>query len=193
MMSVSFPSEKAIEDYVYAKIAQTDVCPISGSQVDLCLRQHEVKGYGITDLIKISADVWSIDVTILELKNEILKESHLSQLSRYMAGIRRQLRRYEKRSSRVITVRGELAGPVDADANEMVFLLDQLSCISIYKLSLSMDDGFKSEEISGGWFKKSENLKAAKPIARHLFNAGLLDLPQKSNVMELNFSGRGVD
>lgn len=192
-MNIDFPSERVIEDYVFAKIQETRECPISGNCVDLCLRQHEIKGYGIADLINISIDPWSVDVTVVELKNEILKESHLSQISRYMTAISRQLRRYQRHSTRSINVFGQLAGPFSLEANDMVFLLEQIPSISVYALSLTMAEGFQSKEISSGWHRTTENLLGAKPLVRRAYELGHLEMPPKENVLAAKFSGRGFN
>lgn len=188
-MQIDFPSERIIEDYVYSEIKEYGVCPIAGDLVSFCFRQHEITGYGIADLIKVQVTDSHILVTVLELKNEWLKEAHLSQLSRYMTGIGRQLQRYARFSPRPIRVLGELAGPFDASANEMAYLLSRLSGIAVYGLSLSMADGFSAEEVGTGWYRKSENLKGAKPIARKIFESGLLHARPKTNVIEADFGG----
>ena len=53
MFEIPFPSERFIEDYAQHCIEQDGVCPISGEEVDHVLRQHEIKAYGRTDIIKL--------------------------------------------------------------------------------------------------------------------------------------------
>lgn len=170
MFEISFPSEKVIEDYVYDYITSNSCCPISGDGVDLCLRQHEIKGYGVTDLIKISITDGFLHVTILELKNEPLKESHVSQLCRYMAGASRQLKRYRKRFN--VCLHGELAGPFNLNTNDVCYLLDSVPSISAFSLELTMESGFDANEIGSGWHHRNENKLGAKPIARDMFDKG---------------------
>jgi len=174
-MNIEFPSEKIIDDYVYSKIMAEQFCPVAGEHVQHCVRQHEIRGYGITDLIKILRYGNQLEVTILELKNEPLKEAHISQLARYMVGLRRQLRRYAN-SGHVpfdIEVRGELAGPLDVGRNDFVYMLDIIEDITVYDISLTMEDGFCSNMVNAGWHNNSEDLLGAKPIIRQLHSRGM--------------------
>lgn len=192
MAEVNFPSEKAIEDYVFEQISDTGLCPVSDEHVSHVFRQYEIAGYGIADVVKVQVMPEAVVITILELKNENLKEAHLSQLSRYMIGLKRQLRRYMRRSRKhfVIEVLGELAGPFEA-STDFVFLLDQLESISVYSLSLSMKSGFRSEWVSDGWHKKGENLKGAQNLARAIWPAICDAQTPPSNVVQLAGEGHG--
>lgn len=172
MSSVPFPSEKFVEDYIFDFIRREKECPLSGMNVTSSVRQYEIKGYGITDIIKIEVSPYSVDVTILELKNETLKESHLGQLARYMRGADRVANRYRRflPNDWDINIRGELAGPFDSSSNNLVYLSELLQeKISIYELSLSMQDGFRSSDIGSGWFNHGENLAAHKQIVKKVF------------------------
>lgn len=157
---IDFPSEAFIEDYVTAYIREHKECPISGECVHRYYRQYEIKGYGIIDLIKLSFDEDSCTVTILELKNEPLKESHYSQLARYMAGANRiKERLLIKYPHARIYIAGELAGPYDISKNDLVYLNQLCEDINIYDLSLLMSEGFAAQHISKeGWHNTSENL-----------------------------------
>ena len=169
MFGLDFPSEKFIEDYVAHHMEACGVCPIDETEMHSFVRQHEIKGYGRTDLIKFRRSPGLLEVVILELKNEPLNEIHLSQLDRYMVGAGRQAERYRARfPDYEITIKGQLAGPFDSGANGLVWLLDVIEDIEIYKLSLSMDSGFVATEIPSGWFQKGEDLKGAKPIAKKI-------------------------
>jgi hypothetical protein len=156
---IDFPSEAFIEDYVTAYIRENKECPISGDDVHRYYRQYEIKGYGITDLIKLSFDEDSCTVTILELKNETLKESHYSQLARYIAGANRiKDRLLIKYPHARIYVKGELAGPFDSSKNDLVYLNQLCDDINIYDLSLLMSSGFSVNHIANeGWRHISEN------------------------------------
>lgn len=179
MHEIPFPSEKFIEDYVFESINENAQCPVSGQDVDYVLRQHEITGYGVSDLIKICVRDSNIYITVLELKNEPLKEAHLSQLARYMRGIQRQLHRYQKIGYQ-IHIDGELAGPVRSDKDsDFVFLIGRLTDISVYKIKLSMAQGFEAERVSTSWFNSSENLSGAYPVIKDLINSGILDQVQR--------------
>lgn len=167
MFNVNFPSERFIEDYITHQLESTGLCPIDLIEVDNFVRQHEIKGYGRTDLIKFRKSPGLLEVIIVELKNEPITEMHLSQLARYMVGARRQAARYQRRfPGYEINVRGQLAGPFDPSIGDFVWLMDVIEGIEVYSLSVCMSDGFRSEEITSGWHKKGEDLKGAKPIAK---------------------------
>lgn len=167
-MKVEFPSERAIEDYVWKQLENGQPCPISGDAHNFCLRQKEIKGYGVTDIIKIDVSDEGVRITVLELKNEELKESHISQLYRYMTGIRRVARLYSKKiiGCPDIEVVGELAGPFNPNRGDIVWLLQSLDDVTVYDISLSFEHGFKAEEVSKGWHKGDENILAYKDEVR---------------------------
>lgn len=169
-MSLEFPSEKYIEDYVWQSLQAERYCPVSDEHFDLFLRQKEIPGYGITDIIKIAAfNTGEIDIRVLELKNEPLKESHVSQLYRYITGVRRIAERYMRLTDcPEISVRGELAGPFDKSRGDFVYLLQAIRDIDIYDLSLSMSSGFKSELVGDSWFNASEKLTGHKALVRQI-------------------------
>ena len=167
MFDLDFPSEKFIEDYVEHCIAHTETCPIDGEQVSYVLRQHEIKAYGRTDIIKLRVSPGALDIYILELKNEPLNELHLAQLARYMAGAKRQAERYQNRfPDYLIEVHGQLAGPFVPGANDFVWMLEQTESIDAFALSISISEGFVSEEISRGWFKKNQDSQGGRKIAK---------------------------
>jgi len=178
-MDVQFPSEQFIEDYVESRITNNASCPVSGLDVDVHFRQLEIKGYGVADLVKIEYSENHIEVTILELKNRQLKESDISQLSRYMRGMERLLTKYQRKLKGFsFGVCGELAGPFDVQATDFVFIIGRLEGVTIYRLELSLDQGFKSTEIGSDWFNHGEDWKATRAAAREVFN--LYPFPPKS-------------
>jgi len=169
MFKLDFPSEKFIEDYLEYCMAAHAVCPIDDRNVDHFLRQHEIKGYGRTDLIKFYISPGLLEVVILELKNEILNELHLAQLARYLVGAKWQAKRYARRfPGYEIEVRGQLAGPFDPSANDLVWSLEQTQGIEAFSISLDMESGFRAEEIQKGWHKTNQDLRGAMPIAEEL-------------------------
>lgn len=170
-MEVQFPSEQFIENYIEKRITEDGCCPASGMEVDLHFRQLEIKGYGISDLVKVEYSEGHIDVTILELKNRQLKESDISQLARYMRGLERLLTKYQRRFRNFsFGISGELAGPLDVQSTDFVFIIGRLEDITVYGLELSLDHGFKSTEIGSDWFNHGEDWKSTRAAAREVFN-----------------------
>lgn len=170
-MRVPFPNEETIERFVAEQIDTNLHCPISQEDVFDYVRQHSIQGYGVADIIKIHATKDRAWLTVLELKNKPLNETHLTQLTRYMVGLKRQARRYEDRFDIKFDIYGELAGPLNP-GGDFVFLAEHLSDeISVYELSLHMDRGFTSEPVCRGWFNTNEDLAGGKKLARLCFDA----------------------
>lgn len=166
-MKIEFPSEKVIEDYIYSELNAGGPCPISGEYPDRTYRQHEIKGYGITDIIKVRVSDKAAFVTVLELKNEALKASHVEQLCRYLVGINRIADRYRKRGFRV-NVNGQLAGPFVS--SDIVYLIQWMHpAISLFDLSLTMQSGLSVRAISRQWFCVDEKLQVDREISRDLY------------------------
>lgn len=176
MNTVPFPSERVIEDYLWEVLTATKVCPITGCKVASSYRQLEIKGYGITDLVIVTESSSSITVRVIELKNETLKEAHLSQLARYMTGLDRYLEKYSEmaaRSGRVLYIRGVLAGPFDLrSSGDFPYLLNQIHNIDAYSLSLTLEEGFECSCLSDqGWHRKNEDPSSIRPYVCETLDA----------------------
>lgn len=170
-----FPSERAIEDYVFDHICEHQQCPITEQEFQLVFRQVNLGPYGIADIVKVDYSPDAIYVTVLELKNELLNPSHVAQLARYIAGLNHILGPYggllQTKTGVSLSIFGELAGPFDKNANDLPFLSDILEDrISIYDLSLTYDEGFKSDFIESGWTKTLPKQKPLKKQIREVFN-----------------------
>ena len=171
MFNVEFPSEKVLEDYVCHKLAAERLCPVSGSHIDKFTRQYPLSKYGIADVVKIQVSDRSVLITVLELKNEPLKEAHLSQVSKYMTGIQQQAKRHMKIAARYgidVQVRGEIAGPFDCNRGDFVFLLENIKDINAYSISASLDSGFSSSLINTGWHMNGADFTTCSPIAKEI-------------------------
>lgn len=162
-----FESEKAIEDYVFEKILSEHACPVSNEPVDLVYRQFIIDNYGICDLIKIKVSDTGVVVTILELKNEPFRISHLLQVARYRAGLAHAFYPYYKAGFR-ISIFCQLAGPylIDNFPPEEVCLLSQFTNnnIEIFDLSLSFESGFLSRNIKESYWKTCSPPKMKKQV-----------------------------
>ena len=179
--TLPFPSEKAIEDYVFDCIKIMNRCPIDNGQYEFVFRQVNLGPYGIADIIKVQIPLNKtyvpdgLYITVLELKNETLKPSDVAQLSRYMAGMTKILepykRRLEKKTGFGIWIYGQLAGQFDKDANDLPFLLDLLNEeIDVYDLSMTYGSGFLSKMINKGWSRKIPKQRPLKDLVREVFN-----------------------
>lgn len=196
MSTVPFPSERSIEDYLWDELQGGGVCQITHRDITFSFRQLELVGYGVTDIVQVIVAPQSVEVIIVELKNESLKEAHLSQLARYMAGMRRFVRRYKKIAERkgwALSVKGVLAGPF-SDSGDFVYLADLLPDIDVHAIRLSFENGFEVEQKSRlGWFSKKEKPECIKGLARGVFDDAVhLDRRFKS-ILKSNVTsiGRG--
>lgn len=171
-MKIDFPSEGAIEEFVCHRIRRDGVCPITGDDVSGFVRQHGIKGYGRTDVIKIIARSSGVTLVVLELKNKPMCADHVCQLARYMVGLRRQARRFLRRFGfGAVEVKGELAGPIGPRPGDWIYLSELMEEeISLYELSLDMVDGFSAEP-SYGWHSLAEDMLGSKDLARRCLEA----------------------
>lgn len=167
MMYVPFPSEQAIEDYVYHSLTEQCWDPILHCEfTGAVFRQLDVPGYGIVDLLTVEEVDSSIDFIVFELKNEPLKEAHVTQLCRYLTGVRRTLQRYKRRlfKDAPMRLRGVLAGPFDPHKNDLVFLAQEIPTVQMYSLSLSFAAGFCSEPAGSNWRSTRETRKLDRSV-----------------------------
>lgn len=89
---ISFDSEKSLEDFIYNHWRETGRFIADGKEYQVCLRQVNLGGYGIADLIFVSLDLSDIENTlfvfhVVELKNEKIKLKDFGQISRYLTGV----------------------------------------------------------------------------------------------------------
>lgn len=161
-MDIKFPSEKEMEDYIWTRLSEDGVCPVSGRTANFYFRQKDIKGYGVTDIVKVRCRKNKIIITVLELKNEPLKEAHVAQLCRYMNGLNRIADYYRERRQRCpeIVIKGELAGPFEKNRNDLVWLVDHMPEITLYNVSISIDSGFCSLPIQKGWYRGDEEVES---------------------------------
>lgn len=170
-MKMPFPTESFIESYVDKKIEGTGQCPVCDEMVDVHFRQLEIKGYGVSDIVKVQWAGEILDVTVLELKNRQLKESDVSQLCRYITGLKRLLAAYRRKIPTFkYSVTGQLAGPFEVQQSDFVYLVNEMGSIEFYSLEFCLDSGFVSNPISRGWFNSGEDWKFTRETVREIFN-----------------------
>jgi len=160
MFKFEFPSEKAFEDYVWHHIQKHKECPVSGEEVTIAYRQPALSGYGIADIIKVYVSNCEINVSVLELKNEPLKESHVSQVAKYMTALDHMLRQVRRLESDYFYVNlvAQLAGPCEPDRNDFVYLLNCLRDVEVYDVGVSMEAGFHSQLLDKSWYSQGRRM-----------------------------------
>jgi|SRR5690554_715522 len=153
MFKFEFPSEKRFEDYVWHHIQKYKECPITEEPVSFAYRQPALTGYGIADIIKVYVSPCELNVSVLELKNEPLKEAHLSQVAKYLSCIKDLMRPALNINSQYfyVSLVAQLAGPFQKDRSDFPFLLSCLKDIEVYDVCVSMERGFHSKPIEDGW------------------------------------------
>ena len=159
-MKVPFPTERTMEDYICEHLDADGYCPITDQRYTHHFRQLQIAGYGVADLVLVDADPTAATITVVELKNTELCAANLEQLGRYMTGLQRlsQLIENDELVNGEVFVQGVLAGPFNPQSSELVWLYHQTENIEIYSVSIDVENGFDSEPIGKGWFKKSEEL-----------------------------------
>ena len=182
MKSIDFPSERVLEDYIFGEIIGGRECPISGHVSSLGFRQFHLGDYGIPDILKIRHQDGTIEITVLELKVETLKATHLAQLCRYVSGVESLVSRYKGRFN--IKVVGELAGPLDT-SSDFVFLCNHIGDhITIHDMSLTFDLGFKSTQAANTWGVIGGTAGDSKEFAREIYDTQI-DIIEIDKIMEV--------
>jgi len=162
-----FEDEKELEDLIVSFHAKKKFSPVTDEGYHKFLRQVLIKGYGVADIVAF--DVFcdpggvQIRVVIHELKNRLLNEKDVSQISRYFVGVTRYFEKnygvdfcggHEYEGPEItISIKGALVGS-GYDGGDVCFLVDTIPWLDCYHFVLDVD-GVKFEE-SRGWYKKDE-------------------------------------
>lgn len=146
MAKIIWESEKELEDYIYSKL-ENSYNPINGDDINWCARQVEIGPYGIIDLITIAFHPCEyhagIDITIIEVKKEIITAKAFAQLARYMKGIRHYFESYENKVS--YSVRGILVAPDIDKSDSSIYLINECEDISVYLSKMNLESGVEFE------------------------------------------------
>lgn len=175
MAKVIFDSEEELELFVYNTIDESGVCPLSGDRVDQVWRQVNLGEYGVLDILKVkfythqdhaSIDLF-IDITVLELKKEVVDMATIGQVMRYIAGIKHYMSKYHEHiTNRInVTVYAEIAAPLIKTGDDTVFIINEIENLSAYQISCDLAEGFSAENKSYGWHKTSAAMQQAKKCA----------------------------
>tara|TARA_B100000678_G_C18228596_1_gene509843 strand:+ start:5133 stop:5762 length:630 start_codon:yes stop_codon:yes gene_type:complete len=94
---ISFDSEKSLEDFIFSYHQKTGLFVFDKEKYDICLRQVNLGGYGIADLVFVDLE-WSngpdspiFHFNIVELKNDKARLKDFSQVCRYRTGIQNMM------------------------------------------------------------------------------------------------------
>lgn len=161
---IKFESEKCLEEFIANCFSDDSICIINDESYQNLSQQFDTGCYGIPDLVFYSEDSEFIDaetevihkrIHVVELKNEQIKMSHISQICRY--------KRYFERAFDIddVEMQFSLVVPEGVKNNDdVIWVIDQLNDISVYEFHLNPKEGIKFVE-SSGWYRKGENFSKA--------------------------------
>lgn len=154
MAKVIFDSEKEIEDFIILRLDNSSVCPVTDEQFELWFRQLNLGSYGIADIVKINTGPnGDMDITVMEIKKEVIDVKTLTQVARYIQGIKVLFSDLMPDFKGILSVYGEVVAPDISFNDDCVYLLNLLDDINAYVISCDMESGFSCEEDIGVWSK----------------------------------------
>lgn len=161
---IKWESEKDFENFIVECFATDGFCIVDDEHYQNMSQQFDTCGYGIPDLVFYSQDVEHIDdkttvthnrLHVIELKNEPIKLSHISQIARYKRYFERALESHD------VEMKFSLVVPESVKGNDdVVWLLDSLDNISVMEFTLDPKEGIKFDK-SIDWYKVKENKQKA--------------------------------
>ena len=122
------------------------------------LRQPELTGYGIPDLLTwyISGTRMSeaydgfrikgrrtLYIDIIELKRDLVKLDHVVQVCRYMRGVTELLRASRLGKTFKLEISGHLIGRSIDFSQDLVFVTDMIPRLTLYTWSLDLEHGIR--------------------------------------------------
>jgi RecB family endonuclease NucS len=162
MAKIIFESEKELENWICEMMDVNNTCPITGNEIITYKQQYKIGNYGIADIIQVKKtnedDVF--DVTIIELKKEIITKSAVLQIARYMKGINEYVNHYLKLKHpniKQINTNFILVAPEIDLTDETTYLIDACNSLSFYRVKYDLHEGVVFNE-EHGWFLKDGGL-----------------------------------
>ncbi|MAF36162.1 hypothetical protein CL622_03535 [archaeon] len=176
---IKFENENALEDCICQMIDDDGVNPINGAKVFYYERQVQLGSYCIADIICLEEVVYfgnrvGFYITVIELKNEILKPIDLGQLSRYLTALQNT---EEGLLSQEFCTRGILLTKKLTNKNacdpDLYYLLNlDLNDIEMYEFTLDPNSGVEFNK-SGGWHKTEDKKMKLEEFGNKSFEIAL--------------------
>jgi len=170
-MTLYFPYEKDLENFIHKKIIDDKICPVDNSAWPFVLKQFSLGGYGIPDLIKIKYEDNNFVFCILELKNKPFLIENLIQVARYCTGLKHYLATFHPKLR--YTIETQLVVTELDTTSEIVFLYNAID-VDIFVYGCSLSSGWECKQIEKGWrqtspcFQKMEgSFSFAKEVIKH--------------------------
>jgi hypothetical protein len=167
---ISFDSEKALEDALYEKL-KGGYNPISDTHHDHVIRQFNIAGHGIVDLITVQVmndpivnGPTHLSIDLIELKNTKIKSEHIGQIARYRSAFRRAIddgyfEFFEVEVSCILV--GLKTFP---DETDLVYQIQESEWLSVNEMSISFDEGIKFHEVSNWRSAREDHGKLVESI-----------------------------
>ena len=163
---ITFDSEKCLEDSIYEAM-KNGSNPINDSYVQYCGRQVDLGGHGIIDLVAVTVIPecgkikQSINITLIELKNEKIKLENLVQIAKYRTAITRLTDEGGFKNADVEVDCILVFKDSDPCSAEWPFLLQNIEWLDSYQFEFSFEDGVVFKLIDG-YTKNKERLDVAQ-------------------------------
>lgn len=165
-------TEKELEDYLFEwtpndPYEEEEGHPL-GFNYENILRQVNIQGYGIVDLLSIDITCQGelmpcIDINIIELKKGIIDYNALGQICRYKAALDRffaDLRRLKgHKYLKNLNVTGTLVGSDLNQQGDLCYAVESIPWLSLYTYELDLREGI-TFELSSGWHNPSEDFSS---------------------------------
>lgn len=178
---MKFETEKEMEDLIYSYWENIGIVPIDKTPYDILLRQPNIPGYGVPDLIGISHDISCVRVRIFELKNTKLIYDNVGQICRYYRGIERYFKKFYPNVD--LQLSGVLVGTGMSLSNDFCYLQTYIDWLSIYIAEVNMN-GVKFVLDEKNWYATSETNKKIFKEYEHEIKQNYIDFCRENNGRE---------
>ena len=133
--------EKELQDYLFNNTGKIGI-----KKTDLTHKEFGIMPYGYIDIIAFSTAYNKLLISVVELKTDSFRASHLTQLYRYCTGIDDLFDDYEKRIVPIL-VNKESTTSTDDD----VYLMNMAPGVRFYEYDLCIDNGIKIKRTCPVW------------------------------------------
>lgn len=154
MAKISWDSEKELEDWIFNRANSNKINPISGELIHSIYRQVDLGAYGIPDLITFWYGDGLLEITIIEVKKELITTKAIAQLARYKKAFDVYFSNFEHE----IDLRIFAVAPEMSVGDDTVFLSDLVTDAFSFKsftCSVDLEKGISFKQ-SHGWHKQNE-------------------------------------
>lgn len=161
---ISFDSEKCFENFIIEEFNKENICIIDDVEYQECISQFDTKSYGIPDLVFVGYEldmdengepIEAARVHVVELKNEQIKLSHISQIARYKTYFERAFEGIN------VSLQFSLVVPKGIEnVDDACWIVNQLDGIDVCEFFLDPSSGIDFK-YSNGWHRSSEDFSPA--------------------------------